>query len=74
MQINGRETEKNDVSHVDSIYFSFSLKQEIHDLRQKIEIQSTESDENQNTLRRRYQDAISELTSQVEALGKGRSK
>jgi len=50
------------------------LKQEIHDLRQKIEIQSTESDENQNTLRRRYQDAISELTSQVEALGKGRSK
>ena len=53
---------------------SSSLKQEIHDLRQKLELQSAENDENQNGLRRRFQDAISELTSQVEALSKGKSR
>ena len=54
--------------------FYFSLKQEIHDLRQKLEFQSAESDENQNNVRRRFQDSLTELTSQVEALGKGKSK
>jgi soluble cytochrome b562 len=49
-------------------------KQEIHDLRQKIEIQTTENDEAQNTLRRRFQDSVTELTSQVEALSKGKSR
>lgn len=51
-----------------------SLKQEIHDLRQKIELQTTENDENQNNFRRRYQDSITDLTSQVEALGKGKTR
>ena len=54
--------------------FSHSLKQEIHDLRQKIELQTVESDENQNSVRRRFQDAVTELTSQVEALSKGKSR
>ena len=52
----------------------FSLKQEIHDLRQKIDLQSTENDENQNSVRRRFQDSLTELTSQVEALSKGKSR
>jgi hypothetical protein len=52
----------------------FSLRQENHDLRQKLELQSTENDENHNSLRRRFQDSISELTSQVEALGKGKTR
>ena len=52
----------------------FRLKQEIHDLRQKIELQSTEYDENQNMFRRRFQDTVSDLTSQVEALSKGKSR
>ncbi len=52
----------------------FSLKQEIHDLRQKLELQSAESDENQNNVRRRFQDSLTELTSQVEALSKGKSR
>jgi cell division protein FtsL len=56
------------------VYHHFSLKQEIHDLRQKLELQSAESDENQNSVRRRFQDSLSELTSQVEALSKGKSK
>lgn len=55
-------------------YCSDSLKQEIHDLRQKIELQTVESDENQNSVRRRFQDAVTELTSQVEALSKGKSR
>ena len=50
------------------------MKQEIHDLRQKIELQSTENDESHNALRRRFQDLLSELTSQVEALSKGKSR
>ncbi|CAF1134894.1 unnamed protein product [Adineta steineri] len=50
------------------------LKQEIHDLRQKLELQSSESDENQNGLRRRFQDTLSDLTSQVEALSKGKTR
>jgi regulator of replication initiation timing len=50
------------------------LKQEIHDLRQKLELQSAESDENQNNVRRRFQDSLTELTSQVEALSKGKSR
>lgn len=52
----------------------FSLRQEIHDLRQKIEIQASEYEENQNTLRRRFQDTLSDLTSQVEALSKGKAR
>jgi cell division protein FtsL len=52
----------------------FSLKQEIHDLRQKIDLQSTENDENQNSVRRRFQDTLTELTSQVEALSKAKSR
>ncbi len=52
----------------------FSLKQEIHDLRQKLELQSSENDENQNTFRRRFQDTVSDLTSQVEALSKGKAR
>lgn len=51
-----------------------SLKQEIHDLRQKLELQSAENDESQNTVRRRFQDTVTELTSQVEALSKGKSR
>lgn len=51
-----------------------SLKQENHDLRQKLELQTTENDETQNSLRRRYQDTITELTSQVEAFSKGRTR
>ncbi|CAF1258268.1 unnamed protein product [Rotaria magnacalcarata] len=50
------------------------FKQEIHDLRQKLELQSAENDESQNTLRRRFQDSLSELTSQVEALSKGKTR
>jgi hypothetical protein len=50
------------------------LRQEIHDLRQKLELQATEYEENQNTLRRRFQDTVSDLTSQVEALSKGKTK
>jgi hypothetical protein len=50
------------------------LKQEIHDLRQKLELQSSEYDENHNGIRRRFQDSVSELTSQVEALSKGKSR
>jgi hypothetical protein len=46
----------------------------VHDLRQKLELQSTENDENQNTLRRRFQDTVSDLTSQVEALSKGKAR
>ncbi len=52
----------------------FSLKQEIHDLRQKLELQSTENDENQNAFRRRFQDTVSDLTGQVEALSKGKAR
>lgn len=51
-----------------------SLKQEVHDLRQKLELQSTEYDENQNGFRRRFQDTVSDLTSQVEALTKGKAR
>ena len=51
-----------------------SLKQEIHDLRQKLELQSTEYDENQSGFRRRFQDTVSDLTSQVEALSKGKAR
>lgn len=54
--------------------FLVSLKQEIHDLRQKLELQSAENDESQNTVRRRFQDTVTELTSQVEALSKGKSR
>lgn len=50
------------------------MKQEIHDLRQKIELITVETDENQNTIRRRFQDTVTELTSQVEALSKGKSR
>ncbi|CAF4540817.1 unnamed protein product, partial [Rotaria magnacalcarata] len=32
------------------------LKQEVHDLRQKLELQSSENDENLNGIRRRFQD------------------
>ncbi len=52
----------------------FSLKQENHDLRQKLELQSNENDENQTTFRRRFQDTVSDLTSQVEALSKGKAR
>ncbi|CAF4857966.1 unnamed protein product [Rotaria sp. Silwood1] len=50
------------------------LRQENHDLRQRLELQATESDENQNGLRRRFQDTVSDLTSQVEALSKGKAR
>ena len=43
-------------------------------MRQKIELQASENEENQNTLRRRFQDTLSDLTSQVEALSKGKAR
>jgi hypothetical protein len=52
----------------------FRLKQENHDLRQKLELQSAESEDNQNSVRRRFQDSFTDLTSQVEALSKGKSR
>ncbi len=71
--INGNWSNERKKNHWLEI-FDFSLRQEIHDLRQKLELQSTESDENQNTLRRRFQDTVSDLTSQVEALSKGKAR
>ena len=50
------------------------MRQENHDLRQKLELQATEYEENHNTLRRRFQDTVSDLTSQVEALSKGKAR
>jgi len=75
-----REIEANKrfvVSERDWIFIefsNFSTKQEVHDLRQKIELQTTENDENQNTFRRRFQDSVTDLTSQVEALSKGKTR
>ena len=73
---NGRRDRRGEQQQPFFAWFSLTLrlKQEIHDLRQKIELQSTEYDENQNMFRRRFQDTVSDLTSQVEALSKGKSR